>query len=286
MNKIDFIGLIECRNANPNGNIDEDNRPRQNDDGYGYMTDVCIKRRIKDCAKILKADDPRYKLYIENDRIPLETKTNKFIEENGTYEKIKEMSTEEKFEMVKNGFKTEYFDIRAFGGVISSFTKDKYLDGQMRGCVQISFAQSLDTISPEQLTISRVSVQTEKDAEEKSSELGKKWIVPYGVYMFEGHINPFVADKNGFTEKDKEVLFESILKMYEYNQSASSTGISVLKLFIFEHENQLGKCNFRKIMDTLKIQRNDMENSYISCPYNISVDAALLPDGINVTCME
>lgn len=286
MNKIDFIGFIECRNANPNGDIDEDNRPRQNDDGYGYMTDVCIKRRIKDCVKTLKADNPRYKLYIENDRIPLETKANKFVEENGTYEKIKEMSAEEKFKMVKNGFKAEYFDIRTFGGVISSFTKDKYLDGQMRGCVQISFAQSLDPISPEQLTISRVSVQTEKDAKEKSSELGKKWIVPYGVYMFNGHIDPFAAEKNGFTEEDKETLFDAIMKMYDFNQSASSTGMSVLKIFILEHENQLGKCGFRKIMNALKIERNDAGNSYISCPYNIYFDITSLPDGIHVTCME
>ena len=126
MNKIDFIGFIECRNANPNGDIDNANCPRQNDDGYGYMTDVCIKRRIKDCAKILKLGEPHYKLYIENDRIPLETKANAFVEENGGYEKIKEMSTEEKFELVKTGFKSEYFDIRTFGGVISSFGFEKY----------------------------------------------------------------------------------------------------------------------------------------------------------------
>lgn len=286
MNKIDFIGFIECRNANPNGDIDEAGRPRQNDDGFGYMTDVCIKRRIKECAKILKQGDPRYKLYIDNDRIALETKAEKFVVENGGGELIKKMSTKEKADLVKDKFKAEYFDIRTFGGVISSFIKEKYLDGQIRGCVQISFAQSLDIISPEQLTISRVSVQTEKDSKEKNKELGKKWIVPYGIYMFEGHINPFAAEKNGFTEEDKNILFESILKMYDYELSSSSTGISVLKIFIFEHGNQLGKCSFRNIMECLEINKNESGNLYISCPYDISVNYSILPDGIKAICMK
>lgn len=285
MNKIDFIGFIECKNANPNGDIDIDNQPRQNDNGYGYMTDVCIKRRIKDCAAILKHGEPNYNLYIVNDGLSLESKTANFVEGSGGYENISNMSSEEKHELVKRDFKGKYFDIRTFGGVITSFTKDKYLDGQIRGAVQISFAESLEEIYPEQITISRVSIQTEKDAETKKTELGKKWIVPYAVYMFEGHINPFVADKNGFTEEDKNILFDAIMGMYEQNQSASSTGMSVLKLYVFEHSSQLGSCSFKKIKDSIKIQKNE-DLPIGKCPYEISVDKGLLPDNLTVDCYE
>lgn len=285
MNKIDFIGFIECKNANPNGDIDIDNQPRQNDNGYGYMTDVCIKRRIKDCAAILKHGEPNYNLYIVNDGLSLESKAANFVEGSGGYENISNMSPEEKHELVKRDFKGKYFDIRTFGGVITSFTKDKYLDEQIRGAVQISFAESLEEIYPEQITISRVSIQTEKDAETKKTELGKKWIVPYAVYMFEGHINPFVADKNGFTEEDKNILFDAIMGMYEQNQSASSTGMSVLKLYVFEHSSQLGSCSFKKVKDSIKIQKNE-DSPIGKCPYEISVDKSLLPDNLTVDCYE
>lgn len=285
MNKIDFIGFIECRNANPNGTIDMNNQPRQNNNGYGYMTDVCIKRRIKDCAAILKQGESGYNLYIVNDGLSLESKATSFVNDNGGYEKIANMSPEEKQELVKAGFIARYFDIRTFGGVITSFIKDKYLDGQIRGAVQISFAESLEEIFPEQITISRVSIQTEKDAKTKKTELGKKWIVPYAVYMFEGHINPFVADKNGFTEDDKNTLFDAIMGMYEQYHSASSTGMSVLKLYVFEHNSQLGSCSFKKIKDSIKIQKNE-DSPIGKHPYEISVDKSLLPDNLIVDCYE
>lgn len=285
MNKIDFIGFIECRNANPNGDINMENRPHQNDSGFGYMTDVCIKRRIKDCAAMLKQGIPGYSLYITNDGIPLERKANEFVKESGGYEKISEMSAEEKHDLIKREFAGRYFDIRAFGGVVASFVKDKYLDGQLRGAVQISFAESLEEIFPEQITISRVSIQTEKDAETKKTELGKKWMVPYGVYIFEGHINPFFAEKNGFSEEDKELLFQSIMNMYEYHNSASSTGMSVLKLFVFEHQSKLGNCSFRNIKNSVRISGTD-ESGFGKCPYKIEIDKSVLPESLEVKCFE
>lgn len=285
MNKIDFIGFIECKNANPNGDINMDNAPRQNDNGYGYMTDVCIKRRIKDCAALLKQGNPNYNLYIVSDGLALESKATNFIENSGGYKKISELSPKEKHELVKRDFKGNYFDIRTFGGVITTFIKDKYLDGQIRGAVQISFAETIEEIYPEQVTISRVSIQTQKDAETKKTELAPKWIVPYGVYMFEGHINPFAAEKNGFAEEDKKVLFEAIMKMYDHNQSASSTGMSILKLYVFEHQSKLGDCSFRKIKDAIKIEKND-DTEFGKCPYNISVDESILPEKIAMTCFE
>lgn len=284
MNKIDFIGFIEVKNSNPNGDIDMDNQPRQHDDGYGYMTDVCIKRKIRDSVALLKEGEPRYNLYIANDETALESKAMSVITENGGYEKIKEMSYDAKHTFIKDEFADKYFDVRAFGAVVTTFTKDKYLDGQIKGPVQISFADSIEEITVEQLTISRVAIQTEKDLKEKKQELGKKWIIPYAVYRFEGHISANVADKTGFDDEDKDVLIEAIWKMYDNNLSSSSAGISMQKLFVFEHSSKYGDCNFRKLSNAIHIDKIQPE---IGKPYyEINLIDGVVPDSIKVNILE
>lgn len=284
MNKIDFIGFIEVRNSNPNGDIDMDNQPRQHDDGYGYMTDVCLKRKIRDSVALLKEGEPRYNLYIANDEMALESKAMSVITDNGGYERIKEMAPEEKHAFVKKEFINKYFDVRAFGAVVTTFTKDKYLDGQIKGPVQITFADSIEEITVEQLTISRVAIQTEKDLKEKKQELGKKWVVPYAVYKFEGHISANVADKTGFNEEDKDVLLEAIWKMYENNKSSSSAGISMLKLFVFEHSSKYGDCNFRKLSNAIHVNKIHPE---IGKPYyDVNLIESDIPSSIKVDVFE
>lgn len=284
MNKIDFIGFIDVKNCNPNGDIDMENRPRQNDNGFGFMTDVCIKHNIRQAVSIIKNNDPQYNIYIMDDNIALESKSNEFINNNGGYDNIKKLSTKERFDLVKNGFMKNYFDVRAFGAVVTSFTKDKYLDGQIRGAVQIGFAESLEEIIPQKVTISRVSIQTEKDLKEKKTELGNKWIIPHAIYKFEGHINPFIADKNGFTEEDKNVLFDAIMNMFDLSNSSSKTGMSMLKLFVFEHSSQLGDCNFNKISNAISIEKT-LANLGDYC-YNIEMISDKLPSSIKVSCMD
>ena len=284
MNKIDFVCFLEVRNCNPNGDIDMDNQPRQNDNGFGYMTDYCIKRKIRDCVAMIKENEPCYEIYIADDNVALETKAMSFVEENGGYDNIKNLSEQERFELVKNGFKKKYYDVRTFGAVVTSFTKDKYLDGQIRGAVQIGFAESLEEIMPQKVTISRVSVQTEKDLKEKKSELGSKWIVPYAVYKFSGSINPFTADRNGFTEDDKELLFNAILKMCDLNNSSSKTGMSLLKMYVFEHSSRLGDCNFNKISNSFCIEKTVSDLG--KCGYNIDIAKDKIPSTVTVTCFD
>ena len=194
------------------------------------------------------------------------------------------MSVQEKDELVRNEFKKKYFDVRTFGAVVTSFTKEKYLDGQIKGAVQIGFAESLEEITPQCITISRVAIQTEKDLKQKQNELGNKWIVPYAVYRFEGHINPFVADKNGFTEEDKNVLLEAIWKMYECNQSASSAGISMMKLITFEHSSRLGDCNFNKLLNSIQIEKVNSE--FTGNSYDIKVLKDNIPNSVSVSVFE
>lgn len=284
MNKIDFVCFVEVKNCNPNGDIDMGNQPRQNTSGFGYMTDVSIKRKIRDCVSFIKENDPDYDIYIANDNVALESKAMEFVSENGGYDKIKELSEKERFELVKNRFKKKYFDVRTFGAVVTSFTKSKFLDGQIRGAVQIGFAESLEEILPQEVTISRVSIQTEKDLEEKKTELGNKWIVPYAVYKFEGHINPFIADKNGFTEEDKDVLFNAISRMFDLNTTSSKTGMSMLKMYIFEHSSRLGDCNFAKISNAINVNKTISELG--ECRYDIEVMKDMFPSTIEVTCID
>lgn len=284
MNKIDFIGFIEVKNCNPNGDIDMGNQPRQDHNGFGFITDVCLKRKIRDTVALIKENEPDYNLYIANDNVALESKAEQFIEENGGYDNIKNLSETEKFELVKNKFKKVYYDIRTFGAVVTSFTKEKFLDGQIRGAVQIGFAESLEEIMPQNITISRVAIQTKKDLENKKSELGEKWIVPYAVYKFEGHINPFIAEKNGFTDEDKEVLFDSIMKMFDLNNSSSKTGLSMLKLFVFEHSSKLGDCSFNKISNAFEIDKQISDLGVSK--YNINIAENKLPSTITIECIE
>lgn len=280
MKKIDFIGFIEVRNANPNGDIDFDNQPRQDVDGYGYMTDVCIKRKIRDTITLLNEGKSGYDMFVNRDGIALETKAMTPVINNGGFEHFKDMSPEEKHEFVKEEFMKQYYDVRAFGAVVPSYTKAHWQDAQIQGPVQISFAESLEPVQPEQITISRISIQTEKDLKEKNTELGKKWIVPYAVYKFEGHISANLAEQTGFTEEDKEALLEAIWRMYDYNHSASKTGIDMLKLFVFEHDSKLGNCKFRKLDEAIIVEKT--QNKIGREQYSIEIDEEKVPESVKV----
>lgn len=277
--KTDFIGFIEVRNSNPNGDPDRNNMPRQNEDGYGYMTDVCLKRKIKDCVYADQEGQPGFDLFIQKDDVALETKMMAPIAEFGA-DKFNELSTDQKRKLVVDSVCSTYFDVRCFGGVMTSYAKDKdkYFDGQINGPVQITMAQSLEPISPEELTISRLSVTTEKDKLLKNNELGKKWIVPYGVYRFEGHISADLAEKTGFSEEDLEVLLNGIFNMYENNHSAAAPEISVTNLFVFKHENKRGNCRFNVLRDCIHVEKK--VNGLGMETYVITLNKDAVPDGV------
>lgn len=214
MNKVDFICYIIVRNCNPNGDFEENNRPKQDlDTGLGIMTDVCIKRKIRDAVNVLRDGIPGYDMYIKNDHIALESKVS-FMFPAEEEKHILSLTPAQRDSYIKGLLCSSYFDVRAFGAAVTYLANKRYCDGQMTGAVQIGFAESLEPITPVKHVITRVDVSTEADLKKKDRELGTKWTVPYAVYKFEGHVSAGMAKKNGFTEDDLSVLIEAIQKMF------------------------------------------------------------------------
>ena len=280
MNKVDFICYIKAKNCNPNGDIDEGNRPKQDlDTGLGLMTDVCIKRRIRDAVNIMKEGEEGYDIYIKDDHIALETKVAGSISVLDP-EKLMELSAPERNKKIKDKLCSQYFDIRTFGAAVTYLANKRYCDGQLNGAVQISFAESLYPINPVKVTITRVDVSTETDLKKKDREIGAKWIVPYGVYKFEGHVSANVAEKNGFSDEDLEVLIQAILKMYDFGYSSSKTGMEVSKLIVFRHGSKYGDCSFRTLREA--ICEEMVEEFPGRRDVKISVDRSILPEAVVV----
>ena len=181
-----------------------------------------------------------------------------------------------------------FYDIRTFGAVMTTFTKNALNCGQVRGPVQISFARSVDPIVPQELTITRTAITTEADAENKKTEMGRKYIVPYGLYRAEGYVSANLARKvTGFSEEDLELLWQAILNMFENDHAAARGKMAVRKLIIFKHDSELGNAPAHKLFDAVQVKRID-EGAPARCfkDYEIHVEETAIPDGVTVECRE
>lgn len=176
-----------------------------------------------------------------------------------------------------------YYDIRTFGAVMTTFVKGALNCGQVRGPVQLSFARSVDTIIPQEVTITRVAITTEADAEKKGTEMGRKYIVPYALYRAEGYVSANLARKTtGFSEDDLQLLWEAILNMFENDHSAARGKMAVRELIVFKHSSELGNAPAYKLFDAVTVQRRDPTTPARSYhDYTVTVSDAL-PEG--VTC--
>ena len=179
-----------------------------------------------------------------------------------------------------------FYDIRTFGAVMTTFVQGALNCGQVRGPVQLGFARSVEEITPQEVTITRVAITTEADAENKGTEMGRKFIVPYGLYRCEGYISANLARKTtGFSEKDLELLWEAILNLFEHDHSAARGKMAVRELIIFKHDSELGCAPAHKLFDTVKVTRTHPEDITPARSYQdyvVTVDEAALPEG--VTC--
>ena len=179
-----------------------------------------------------------------------------------------------------------FYDIRTFGAVMTTFVKGALNCGQVRGPVQLSFARSVDPIMPQEVTITRVAITTEADAEKKGTEMGRKYIVPYGLYRAEGYVSANLARKStGFSEDDLNLLWQAILNMFELDRSAARGKMAVRDLIVFRHDSELGNAPAYKLFDLVKAEKNpDVVAPRAYSDYQISVDDTHLPAG--VTCMH
>lgn len=289
-NRYDFVVLFDVENGNPNGDPDAGNMPRVDpESGYGLVTDVCIKRKIRNYVETLKEEEQGYQIYIK-DNIPLNRSDNKAFEYlNINADEVKKLKKDDPQldEKVRDFMCRNFYDIRTFGAVMTTFVKANLNCGQVRGPVQLGFAKSVDPILPQEVTITRVAITTESDAEKKGTEMGRKYIVPYALYRMEGYVSANLARKvTGFSEEDLELLWQAILNMFENDHSAARGKMAVRKLIIFKHESELGCAPAHKLFDAVTVKRKegtDLPRAYSDYEVTVPVE---LPQGVSCICRE
>nr|WP_297172118.1 type I-C CRISPR-associated protein Cas7/Csd2 [uncultured Agathobaculum sp.] len=300
-NRYEFVILFDVENGNPNGDPDAGNMPRVDPEtGLGIVTDVCLKRKIRNYIETVKEDAAGFRIYVK-DGVPLNRSDNEgFIQvgiDNAAAmkpeelkKKIKAKKDEERDvdEIVRDFMCQNFFDIRTLGAVMTTMVKGALNCGQVRGPVQLGFARSIDPIVPQEVTITRVAITTETDAERKGTEMGRKYIVPYGLYRCEGYISANLARKTtGFSEEDLSLLWEAIMNMFEHDHSAARGKMAVRKLIIFKHDSELGNAPAWKLFDAVQIRRKSPDDPAPARAYQdyvVAVDESALPKG--VTCQQ
>ena len=287
-NRYDFVILFDVENGNPNGDPDAGNMPRVDPEtGYGLVTDVCLKRKIRNYVETVKEDAPdadRYRIYVK-DGVPLNRSDAEAIQALGISEDLKAAKRSEPDidRRLRDYMCAHYFDIRTFGAVMTTFVKGALNCGQVRGPVQLSFARSIDPVVPQEVTITRVAITTEADAEKKGTEMGRKHIIPYALYRAEGYVSANLARKTtGFSEEDLDLLWKAILNLFENDHSAARGKMAVRELIVFRHDSELGNSPSYKLFDAVQVQHKpDVIAPRSYRDYTVTV-AETLPEG--VTC--
>jgi CRISPR-associated protein Csd2 len=277
-NRYEFVMLFDVENGNPNGDPDAGNMPRVDaETSIGIVTDVCLKRKIRNYVEATQEGKPGYNILIKNDRA-LNTKYTEAYETCGlkTKQKGKDQNAvaEARDYICKN-----YFDVRTFGAVMS--TGDDPC-GIVRGPVQINFARSIDPVLPQEITITRQALTTESEQSEKKNTMGKKNFIPYGLYRAEGYVSALLANKTGFSEDDLTLLWQSIESMFEIDHSAARGKLCMQKLYIFKHDSVLGNAPSHLLFDKIAIEKKSgVEIPRKFSDYTITVDKAM-PEGVNM----
>jgi CRISPR-associated protein Csd2 len=262
----DFVLIFEVTDGNPNGDPDAGNLPRVDPETMqGLVTDVCLKRKVRDWVDASKGEEANFKIYVQNKGIALNDLHQRAYDDL----KIKSTGTKQKrceTEQTRAWMCENFYDIRTFGAVMTTEVNC----GQVRGPVQLTFARSVDPIIPLDLSITRVAitkkqdiefVETEKGTEGgKVTEMGRKALVPYGLYIGYGFVNPHFAEQTGFSSNDLALFWQALLNMWDLDRSASRGRLACRGLYIFTHANKLGKAPAHKLFDMVKVRRKEAES--------------------------
>lgn len=289
-NRYEFVVLFDVENGNPNGDPDAGNMPRIDPEtGLGLVTDVCLKRKIRNYVETVCEDTPGCRIYIK-DNVPLnrsDAEALQYLDVTDKNLKEKKKADPDLDRKIRDWMCQNFFDIRTFGAVMTTFVKNKLNCGQVRGPVQLGFARSVEPVVPQEVTITRVAITTEADAENKDTEMGRKYIIPYGLYRCEGYVSANLARKvTGFTEDDLSLLWNAILNMFEFDHSAARGKMAVRELIVFRHNSELGCAPAYKLFDTVQVTRRENNGGPARAysDYTVTVDEEALPDG--VTCIR
>ncbi|MBT8508783.1 type I-C CRISPR-associated protein Cas7/Csd2 [Methanomicrobiaceae archaeon CYW5] len=273
-NRYEFVLLFDVENGNPNGDPDMGNMPRVDPQtGHGIVTDVCLKRKVRDYVDLVKNEEAGYDIYVKSGAV-LNDQHKKAYDYLGIEPSKKKPKDDELTKFMCRNF----FDIRAFGAVMATEVNC----GQVRGPVQINFARSQDPIYQQEITVTRLAVANEKDAE-KGQTMGKKQVIPYALYRAEGYVSPHLAKKTtGLSEEDLDLFWESLVNMFEHDHSAARGKMSARKLIVFKHDNELGRCQSHILFDKVNIERLSKDlpaRSFKDYSVTISED---IPEGVEM----
>jgi CRISPR-associated protein Csd2 len=312
-NRYDFVYIFDVKDGNPNGDPDAANLPRVDaETGQGIVTDVCLKRKVRNYIELVKSAKPPYDIFIKEKSILNQAIEKAFIAVNLTKEeqdeydkklkglsnekdeaKIKELKKEIdsiKKNMSKKNMSNEkakkymcqnYYDIRAFGAVLSTGMNA----GQVRGPIQLTFARSVDQILQLEHSITRIAVATEKEADDQKGEnhtFGRKSTVPYGLYVTNGFISANFSKATGFNEEDLELFWKALVNMFENDRSAVRGLMSARKLYVFKHADELGNASANKLFELIKIKKKD-ENKPTRNFLDYEINVGSVPNKIEFT---
>lgn len=282
-NRYDFVILFDVENGNPNGDPDAGNMPRIDPEtGYGLVTDVCLKRKIRNYVEMVKGDAAGYRIYIK-EGIPLnQNHIEAYKAVNLPTDDKTSKAKPDEVQRARAWMCANFFDVRTFGAVMSTGLNC----GQVRGPVQLNFSRSIDPIVQQEITITRMTVTREEEAD-KEHTMGRKHIVPYGLYRAEGYISAKLANDptkgTGFSEEDLELFWEALINMFEHDRSAARGKMATRKLFIFKHDSELGNAPAHKLFELINISKKETINPPRSFgDYEIRVDKSTIPNGVQL----
>lgn len=281
-NRIEFVLLFDVTNGNPNGDPDMGNMPRVDPETRrGLVTDVCLKRKLRNFVETVKGGAPGYEIYVRERAVLNDQHKRAYDALNVEHEKNKRPKKEDEAKGVTDWMCRTFFDIRTFGAVMSN----EFNAGQVRGPVQIAFGQSIDPINPLNIAITRMAVTTTRESEAQRGDnrtMGDKWIVPYGLYRVHGFVSPHLAAKTGFTEEDLALLWQGFATMFDIDRSASRGEMAPRGLYVFRHDSAIGNAPAHKLFDTItvekKLGRDEVPRSFAD--YAVIIDDDAIPRGV------
>lgn len=276
-NRYEFVLLFDVKDGNPNGDPDAGNLPRVDPEtNHGLVTDVCLKRKVRNFVQAAKAGEPNFDIYVTEKAVL----TN---QQKKAYEALKLENKADNAAKAKAWMCQNFFDVRTFGAVMSL---KEYNCGQVRGPVQMTFARSVDPILTSEHAITRMAVATEKEAKEQSGDnrtMGRKFSVPYGLYRENGFVNPFFADQTGFGDEDLKLFWQALKQMFDLDRSATRGLMSTQKLIVFKHSSKLGSASASALFDAVKVSRKaDVVYPRSFADYDVTIDKAEIPAGVEV----
>jgi CRISPR-associated protein Csd2 len=282
--RYDFVLLFDVIDGNPNGDPDAGNLPRLDaETGHGLVTDVCLKRKVRNFVGLVKQEQPPFEIYVkekavlnkQHERAYVAIGAEDLLKGDDKKRKGGDKSGEARDWMCKN-----FYDVRTFGAVMSTGVNC----GQVRGPVQLTFARSVDPIVTLEHSITRMAVATEAEAEKQDGDnrtMGRKHTVPYGLYVAHGFVSAFLADQTGFSEDDLELLWTALAQMFEHDRSAARGQMSTRGLYVFQHDAKLGNAHAHSLFERIEVKKN-VEVPRRFADYTVQVRDAELPAGITL----